>query len=165
MQILASLKRQAISSDIKNAFGQSMKTTRQQPIAASLPQGMAEAGYDLDPRQLLLCETEVYGLISGPSWLRQSLVNNLEGLGYVKNPYDKCMMMLPPDKKPIDTRKNATNTQPGSANSCYLNDGIVLIEVDDILEGGNDRHRNLMKSFYTKYQCCLLYTSPSPRDS
>ena len=57
---------------------------------------MIESGFDLDPRQLLICETEVYGLISGPSWLRQSLVADLEKLGYVKNPYDKCMMTLPP---------------------------------------------------------------------
>jgi hypothetical protein len=128
MQILASTKRSAWSSDIRNAFAQSRKTTRAQPLAASLPPGMAEAGYDLDPRQLLLCETEVYGLISGPSWLRQSLVSDLESLGYRRNPYDKCVMMLPPS---------------GSVRN-NINDGIVLIEVDDILEGGNAEHQKRM---------------------
>ena len=49
---------------------------------------MKEAGYDLDPRQLLMAETEVYGLISGPSWLRQSLVADFEAFGYVRNLYD-----------------------------------------------------------------------------
>eukprot|EP00973_Karenia_brevis_P013689 1856686-Karenia_brevis.AAC.1 len=63
-----------------------------------------------------MAETEVYGLISGPSWLRQSLVADLENMGYVRNPYDKCIMTLP------------------SSNSSEINDGVVLIEVDDILE-------------------------------
>ena len=96
MQIWASRKVEAWSSDIKNAFGQSMRTTRRQPLAASLPADMNAAGFNLDPRQLLLCETEVYGLISGPSWLRQSLVATFEALGYRRNPYDKCIVMLPP---------------------------------------------------------------------
>ena len=81
---------------------------------------MKEAGFDVDPRQLLICETEVYGLISGPSWLRQSLVADLQNLGYQVNKYDKCIMTLPSDSNGI------------------MNDGLVLIEVDDILEGGND---------------------------
>ena len=134
MQIMASTQRAAWSSDIRNAFAQSRKTTRQQPIAASLPQGMIEAGFDLDPRQLLLCETEVYGLISGPSWLRQSLVCDFESLGYQRMPYDKCIMTLAPAEG-------------------VLNDGIVLIEVDDIFEGGNKNHQDRMEKFYSKYKC------------
>ena len=137
MQIMASTRCSAWSSDIKNAFGQSRKTTRTQPIAASLPPGMLEAGFNLDPRQLLLCETEVYGLISGPSWLRQSLVADLEDMGYVKNPYDKCIFSLPP--------------KSGSAS--VTNHGTVLIEVDDLLEGGDEVHRKRMETFYAKYQC------------
>jgi len=137
LQVLASSRRAAWSSDIKNAFGQSMRTTRSQPLAASLPPGMTEAGIELDPRQLLLCETEVYGLISGPSWLRQSLVKDLEDMGYQRNPYDKCVFTLPPS---------------GSAAE-VVNDGAVLIEVDDILEGGNAVHREKMKVFYSKYKC------------
>ena len=97
---------------------------------------MLEAGFDVDPRQLLLAETEVYGLISGPSWLRQSLVADLEALGYVRNPYEKCIMTLP-------------STDPKEV----LNQGSILIEVDDLLDGGNDLHRQNMTSFYSKYKC------------
>ena len=50
MQCMASMKYAATSSDIKNAFGQAMKTTRSTPIATSLPAGIIEAGFDLDPR-------------------------------------------------------------------------------------------------------------------
>jgi len=34
-----------------------------------------------------------------------------------------------------------------------LNDGIVLIEVDDIFEGGNKNHQDRMEKFYSKYKC------------
>ncbi len=42
---------------------------------------------------------------------------------------------------------------PSSGSTSKLNDGIVLIEVDDILEGGNDTHRKRIKKCYAKYQC------------
>ena len=96
---------------------------------------MLEAGFELDPRQLLLCETEVYGLISGPSWLRQTLVDEFEKMGYTRNMYDKCIMTLP------------------SSNKSVYNDGFVLIEVDDLLESGNERHRANMEEFYRKFKC------------
>ena len=35
----------------------------------------------------------------------------------------------------------------------HENAGILLIEVDDILEGGNEEHRARMKKFYQKYKC------------
>jgi len=136
LQGFASLKRAATSSDIRNAFGQSRKTTRQQRIAASLPPGLCDAGFDVDPRQLLMAETEVYGLISGPSWLRQTLVSDFESWGYQRNPYDKCIMTL-------------KSSRAGEV----VNAGTVLIEVDDILEGGNEEHHKKMELFYAKYQC------------
>jgi hypothetical protein len=90
---------------------------------------------------LLLCKTEVYGLISGPSWLRQSLVVCFEQLGYVRNPYDRCILTLaPPD---VGRNKNV------------LNVGVVLVEVDDILEGGTADHRKQMESFYAKFNQVL----------
>ena len=46
------------------------------------------------PRQLLRVETEIYGLVSGPSSLRASLTVGLLAAGYVKNPYDKCLFTL-----------------------------------------------------------------------
>eukprot|EP00975_Prorocentrum_lima_P055195 11571229-Prorocentrum_lima.AAC.1 len=77
-----------------------------------------------------MAETEVYGLISGPSWLRQSLVADLEYMGYQRNPYDKCIMSLP----------SKTNSK--------INEGVILIEVDDILEGGpSPRHREYLAAF------------------
>ena len=83
-----------------------------------------------------MAETEVYGLISGPSWLRQTLVSDFESWGYQRNPYDKCTMTL-----------------KSSRAGDVVNAGTVLIEVDDILEGGNEEHHKKMELFYARYQC------------
>eukprot|EP00973_Karenia_brevis_P007739 1051151-Karenia_brevis.AAC.1 len=57
-------------------------------------------------------------------------------MGYVCNPYDKCIMTLP------------------SSSSSKINDGVVLIEVDDILDGGpTARHRMKFKRFYRRWKC------------
>eukprot|EP00973_Karenia_brevis_P079271 10999430-Karenia_brevis.AAC.1 len=81
MQYLASTRSDGVSSDISNAFGQALKTTQGQQLCCNLPPGMIEAGFNVDSRQVPMAETEVYGLISGPSWLRQSLVADLENMG------------------------------------------------------------------------------------
>ena len=39
---------------------------------------------EVGPRQLLRVETEIYGLVSGPSWLRASLTVDLLAAGHVK---------------------------------------------------------------------------------
>ena len=55
-------------------------------LATKLLPGVAHPA--VEPGQLLLVETEIYGLVSGPSWLRASLTVDLLAAGYVKNPYD-----------------------------------------------------------------------------
>ena len=97
-------------------------------------------------RQLLMAETEVYGLISGPSWLRQSLVVQFESMGYVRNPYDKCIMTLP--RQTSGGVLHPGKPQDKSGRNPYVNEGIISIEVDVILEGGTDVHRKRMTSFY-----------------
>eukprot|EP00973_Karenia_brevis_P041658 5764766-Karenia_brevis.AAC.1 len=67
MQYLATTKSDAILSDISNAFGQDLKTNCERKLCVTVPQGMLEAGFNVDSSQLLIAETEVYGLISGPS--------------------------------------------------------------------------------------------------
>ena len=82
---------------------------------------------------MLLVETEIYGLVSGPSWLRASLTLDLLAAGYVKNPYDKCLFTLFSNE---DT-----------------SEGQVLIDVDEFIKGGKEPHRQAMDRFYTKYRC------------
>ena len=124
-----------------------MWTNRQNKICAQLPPDVEALGIEADPRQLLMAETEVYGLISGPSWLRQSLVAPFEEIGYRRNPYDKCIMTLLRQDTPgvLRASKSKGNGAAGSSSSGdgagshrseHLNEGIIFIEVDDILEGG-----------------------------
>ena len=82
---------------------------------------------------MLLVATEMYGLVSGPSWLRASLTVDLLAAGYVKNPYDKCLFTLLSNE---DT-----------------SEGQVLIDADDFIEGGKEPHRKALERFYTKYLC------------
>ena len=63
-------------------------------LATKMPHSVTHSA--VGPRQLLLVETEIYGLVSGPSWLRASLTVDLLAAGYVKNPYDKCLFTLFP---------------------------------------------------------------------
>ena len=82
---------------------------------------------------MLRVETEIYGLVSGPSWLRASLTVGLLAAGYVKNPYDKCLFTL--------------------FSSDVSSEGHLLLDVDDFIEGGKETHRKTMEGFYDKYRC------------
>ena len=84
------------------------------------------------PGQLFRVETEIYGLVSGPSWLRASLTVDLLAAG-LKKSYDKCLFTL--------------------FSSDETSEGQLLLDVDDFIEGGNEIHRETMKGFYDKYRC------------
>ena len=68
----------------------------------------------MGPRELLRVETEIYGLVSGPSSLRASLTVGLLAAGYVKNPYDKCLFTL--------------------FSSDETSEGQLLLDVDDFIK-------------------------------
>ena len=53
--------------------------------------------------------------------------------GCVKNPYDKCLFRLFSNE---DT-----------------SEGQVLIDVDDLIEGGKEPHRKAVEGLYAKYRC------------
>ena len=122
--------------DVKTACLQGRPTTRAQKLACSLFRDETPTGFHEE--QLLLLLTEVYGLVSGPSWWRVSLLRDLISLGYKLNPYDKCILTLPATELKKDETKD------------LLTEGIVVIEVDDLLEGGNARHQRLMDSLSKK---------------
>ena len=130
MQLCASRKWVAYSKDAKTAFLQSRPTTRTRKLACRMPKCETFPGYD--PRQLILLETEVYGLVSGPAWWRRSFLELcVKEMGYRVNCYDRCVLSL-------DGEKNA-NGSPSQTQ------GLMVIEVDDILEAGNENHRKKMK--------------------
>ena len=85
------------------------------------------------PRQLLCVETEIYGLVSGPSWLRARLTVDLLAAGFQKIPHDKCFFTL--------------------FSSDETSEGQLLLDVDDFIEGGNEIHRKTIEGFCDKYRC------------
>ena len=125
LQWLASAKVTGRIADLTNAFGQALKTSRKNKLATKMPA--------VGPRQLLRVETEISGLVSGPSWLRASLTVDLLAAGCVKNPYDKCLFTL--------------------FSSDETSEGQLLLDVDDFIEGGKETHRKTMEGFYDKYRC------------
>eukprot|EP00435_Cladocopium_sp_Y103_P070714 s172_g35.t2 len=117
--------------DVKTAFLQALPTTRVKPLACRLPRDECPEG--LDPRQLLLLLTEIYGLVTGPSWWRRTVLKTAtEKLKYEVNCYDRCILTLP-----------AEESKRGSPGA--LTEGFIVIEVDDIAEGGGPRHLEKMK--------------------
>lgn len=97
-------------------------------LAVRQPRDEALPG--LDPRQLLMLMTEVYGLVSGPSWWRRTFVKlATETLGYHLNVYDKCCVVLSGNDK----------------SEGALSQGFVVLTVDGIAEGGSELHTQKMK--------------------
>ena len=79
LQWLASAKVTGRMADLTNAFGQARKTSRKNKLATKLPPGVTHP--KVGPGQLLRVETEIHGLVSGPSWLRASLTVDLLAAG------------------------------------------------------------------------------------
>ena len=80
LQWLASAKVTGRTADLTNAFGQARKTSRKNILATKLPPGVTHP--KVGPGQLLRVETEIYGLVSGPSWLRASFTVDLLAGGF-----------------------------------------------------------------------------------
>ena len=132
LQLAASRKWKAKSKDAKTAVLQSRPTTRSQKLACRMPADEAFEGYDVE--QLILLLTEVYGLVSGPSWWRRSLLEILvKELGYRVNVYDRCVLTL-------DQEENKDFKDPNTPTR-----GILVLEVDDMLEAGDSVHRQKME--------------------
>ena len=124
LQLCASRRWAARVKDVKTAFLQSRPTSRKTPLVCRQPADEPLPG--LDARQLVMLLTEVYGLVSGPSWWRSSFLQRTGRLGYKVCPYEPCVLILPSKDAERPTQ------------------GVMVIEVDDIIEGGDERHRQLM---------------------
>ena len=119
----------------QNSLLQSLPTTRKQKLCCTMPRDGCFEGYL--PEQLVELETEIYGLVSGPAWwrMRKSFLKVLvtEG-GYRINPFDRCVLTLDSDDR----------------SACSKTQGIIVIEVDEVLESGNGEHRRRMDWLETR---------------
>ena len=129
-QVIASRQWKLRFRDVKAAFSQSLKSNRRRPIACKQPRGGPFPG--ALPGQLILLITEVYGLVSGPAWWRVSFVKQFLDRGYQVVSIDRCALVLP-------------GKQPGSPT-----EGLAILEMDDVLEGGGDRHVQILTDIASK---------------
>ena len=114
--------------DAKTAFLQSLPTTRKQKLCCTQPPDGCFP--ECDPEQLIMLLTEVYGLVSGPSWWRKSFLKILtQQLAYRICPFDRCVLTLD-----SESRAEGAETQ-----------GILVIEIDDVLEAGGEEHAKRMQ--------------------
>ena len=128
LQLAATRQWSTRVKDVKTAFLQSLPTTREKKLAVRQPKDETLPG--LEEGQLLLLLTEVYGLVSGPSWWRRSFLKiATEQLGYSLNYYDRCVLTL------------------GSSNASQSakTEGFIVLEVDDIAEAGSPLHVKKMQ--------------------
>ena len=131
-QLAACRKWPARVKDAKTAFLQSKPTTRLRKLARRMPQDEAFEGYRDD--QLIVLNTEVYRLVSGPAWWRRSFLEILVmQLGYRINCFDRCVLTL--------------DSESREANAATR--GMIVIEVDDVLEAGNVEHQRRMSALET----------------
>ena len=61
-------------------------------------------------------------------------------MGYAESIYDPCLFILPYD---------AAETAEGSKVGCA---GLVLLDVDDFAQGGNQRHESLMEKLKERFR-------------
>jgi len=129
-QMMAIRKYKVTARDVKQAFSQSIKSNRRRPLACRQPRTGGFPG--AQPGELILLETEVYGLVSGPAWWRVTFVGVFVRRGFVVNPLDRCVLTLPGAKEGDPTQ------------------GIALLEMDDVLEGGNIVHQKILADIATE---------------
>ena len=139
MQAAASRRWSVRFPDVSQAFSQSDRSNRAQPLPCRQPRDGGFPG--CQPGQLILLRTEVYGLVSGASWWRTTFVNHLvQNLGYVVNRYDRCVLTLPGEE------------EAGSVDGGRAMRGIILVEMGDIIDVGGEAHRQKMAQLAKKFK-------------
>ena len=124
--------------DVTSAFGQSDPETRSQgKLYPSLP----PTGIPGRPKWTLIrVLTAVYGLINAPATWRRTVRRVLLELGYSESIFDPCLYYLEFDE---------SERSAGAHRGCA---GVVLLDVDDFVQGGNRRHQALMETLKLRFR-------------
>eukprot|EP00971_Amphidinium_carterae_P054288 1069486-Amphidinium_carterae.1 len=166
LQVLAGLQFEAYAGDFATAFLQGDETRRLLWVTA--PAHCEVLG--LDKRQLLRVRKEVYGSVAAPQRWRQSLVKALTSLDWVQSLVDPCVFTLPGELSSQDevaVREQGLNPVamhddseflippsclPSDNSKCFVPiRGIVVVLVDDIIEGGDSAHRERIAKLQQRF--------------
>lgn len=131
LQVASNNNYDAEVADFKSAFCQSKPLEREEgPLYFQPPK---EGIQGVSEEQVVQILSGVYGLVDGPIHWRQTLVPELQELGYTMSKMDPCIMLL--HEKPSGRML-----------------GAVAIEVDDLFMVGGDEHKEKMKTLRSKYE-------------
>eukprot|EP00971_Amphidinium_carterae_P259053 5141091-Amphidinium_carterae.1 len=165
LSALASLKYEIHAADLAQAFLQSDSISRE--IYVEQPE---EGIIGIEPGVLLKLNKEVYGTVSAPSAWRKTLVKELLNMGYKQSVTDSCVFLLKKDtvesrgvveenlstqlaqelKEEALTGKEddltkfqlaADDVRKAEQKQFLPMAGLLVLLVDDLLEGGNADHR------------------------
>ena len=136
-QLLSSLRYRMVIMDVSSAFGQSDHRTREQgPLFATMP----PSGIPGKEKSFLIrVLTAVYGLVDAPAMWRRTVRKVLSELGYFESTFDPSLYYLP----------FLAEENPQRLRGCA---GLVLLDVDDFVQGGNPRHELLMESLRQRFR-------------
>ena len=129
-QILSSMQFKLVIMDVSSAVGQSDHHEREKgPVFATMPPTGVPGK---EKGSLIQVLTAVYGLVNAPAVWRKTVRRVLDQLGYLASTFDPCLYYLPflAAENPLHQRGCA---------------GLVLLDVDDFVQGGNDRRSELME--------------------
>ena len=136
-QILSSMRYKLVIMDVSSAFGQSDQHGREKgPLFATMPP-TGVPGKEKD--HLIQILTAVYGLVNAPAVWRKTVRRVLDQLGYIESTFSPCLYYLP----------FLASENPHRQRGCA---GLVLLDVDDFVQGGNSRHGELMETLRKQFR-------------
>ena len=143
MQVISLLKCVLYIMDATSACDQTDPELRKQgPLYAYLP---IKSGILGRPEWTIIeVLTAVYGLVNAPSSWRRTVRKMLLSLNYVESVFDPCLFFLPYNNDELPVAKNVSG-----GRGCA---GIVLLDVEDFLQGGNERHEQLMDRLRQRFK-------------
>ena len=141
-QVISSLCFELYIMDVTSAFGQSDPEQRRQGrLFASLP----KTGLPGRPAwSLIEVLTAAYGLVNAPATWRRTVRKYPLSLGYQESVFDPCLFYLPYNEKELEELGGV-----GKARGCA---GVVLLDVDDFVQGGGIRHAELMGQLRERFK-------------
>ena len=146
-QILSSLHYELVIMGVSSAFGQSDRHEREQgPLFATMPpSGIPGKGKD----EIIRVLTAVYGLVNAPAMWRRTVRRVLKELGYLESTFDPCLYVLPFTAEEDQAGRRDVQEGQHGRRGCA---GLVLLDVDDFLQGGNPRRRDLMERLRGRFR-------------
>ena len=169
LSVSAGLGQEVWQGDLEEAFLQGKRTNRELYIIP--PQELLDI-LGLEDGQLLRMEKEVYGTVRGTASWRETIGTELQGLGYAQSLLDPCVYILVANEESedpfghlakkvrdpfLDSEWLTPPVEYDKEESRQLNKfletaGRMILLVDDVLESGNEKHREKVAALKQRFR-------------